>query len=471
MSLRWRIALGLARDRRARLRARRGRRVPHRPSNQLEDSIDDSLLAGARDRAARGAGSAGRRPGGPSGSGGRRPLPAARRACSPASAAQVVDERRHDHRVHRRAVRRCPVDDDDRATATPATSARLRTVTVDGDRVPGAHRPAGRRRRRCRSPGRSRRTRTSSRRCGCSCSRSSLVGDRRGRAARLAVRPAARPPDRAAARRGRAASPAPRTSTRRSRRPAAARSAASPASFSTMVDALAGVEAPAAAAGHRRQPRAAHAAHQPAHERRAARPRRRARPRPAATARCRASGSRSNELTDLVSELVELATDRGRRRGARAGRARGRSPTTSPSGRGAAPGARSPSSTDGDAGDGARRGRTWPSGRSRTWSTTRRSTARARSTIVVTRQPGRGARPTGPGIAPDGPAARLRPLLPVRRRRAPSPAPGLGLAIVKQIVERHGGTVWATNRDGGGRRRRLRAPGRAGRPRPRPPSS
>jgi two-component system sensor histidine kinase MprB len=30
------------------------------------------------------------------------------------------------------------------------------------------------------------------------------------------------------------------------------------------------------------------------------------------------------------------------------------------------------------------------------------------------------------------------------------PGSGLGLAIVKQIVERHDGTVWATNRDGGG---------------------
>ncbi len=30
------------------------------------------------------------------------------------------------------------------------------------------------------------------------------------------------------------------------------------------------------------------------------------------------------------------------------------------------------------------------------------------------------------------------------------PGSGLGLAIVKQIVERHDGTVWATNRAGGG---------------------
>ena len=30
------------------------------------------------------------------------------------------------------------------------------------------------------------------------------------------------------------------------------------------------------------------------------------------------------------------------------------------------------------------------------------------------------------------------------------PGSGLGLAIVKQIVERHDGTVWATNRSGGG---------------------
>ena len=30
------------------------------------------------------------------------------------------------------------------------------------------------------------------------------------------------------------------------------------------------------------------------------------------------------------------------------------------------------------------------------------------------------------------------------------PGSGLGLAIVKQAVERHGGTVWAANRAGGG---------------------
>ena len=37
---------------------------------------------------------------------------------------------------------------------------------------------------------------------------------------------------------------------------------------------------------------------------------------------------------------------------------------------------------------------------------------------------------------------------------------GLGLAIVRQAVERHGGTVWAANRAGGGRGGRLRAPDR-----------
>ncbi len=58
-------------------------------------------------------------------------------------------------------------------------------------------------------------------------------------------------------------------------------------------------------------------------------------------------------------------------------------------------------------------------------------------------------RDDGPGIGPaDQPHVFDRFYRSAEART--EPGSGLGLAIVKQIVERHGGTVWATNRDGGG---------------------
>ena len=58
-------------------------------------------------------------------------------------------------------------------------------------------------------------------------------------------------------------------------------------------------------------------------------------------------------------------------------------------------------------------------------------------------------RDDGPGIAPaDQPHVFDRFYRSAEART--EPGSGLGLAIVKQIVERHDGTVWATNRDGGG---------------------
>jgi two-component system sensor histidine kinase MprB len=58
-------------------------------------------------------------------------------------------------------------------------------------------------------------------------------------------------------------------------------------------------------------------------------------------------------------------------------------------------------------------------------------------------------RDEGPGIAPiDQPHVFDRFYRSAEART--EPGSGLGLSIVKQVVERHGGTVWAANREGGG---------------------
>ena len=90
--------------------------------------------------------------------------------------------------------------------------------------------------------------------------------------------------------------------------------------------------------------------------------------------------------------------------------------------------------------------RTWPSARWPTSSTTRRSTARARSRSSISGQPGRGARRRARAsrrrTSPTCSTASTAP-----PRPAPSPARGSGWRSSRQIVERHDGTVWATNRD------------------------
>ena len=69
----------------------------------------------------------------------------------------------------------------------------------------------------------------------------------------------------------------------------------------------------------------------------------------------------------------------------------------------------------------------------------------------------------GPRHRRDGPAARLRAVLPLRRSRARCPAPGSGLSIVRQVVERHAGTVSRRDRrPSGGARLTMTLPGRAG---------
>ena len=237
MSLRWRIALGLALIAALVCAHRRDRRVPHRRRDQLENSIDDSLLGRAAtfaNRALRAGRPAIRRPDPPTGRAARRPG-----AVQPAAAAQVVDGRRHRRRCASTARSTCPVD---------ATRPR--------------DRPRRRRRRGC-GPSRS-----TARATACSPSpwrdggalqtarsldeteyvlsslRLRLLAaeprrDRRRRAARLGCSPGGSCARSSGSATRPSGSPAPRTSTRRSPRPAAARSAASPASFSTMVDALA----------------------------------------------------------------------------------------------------------------------------------------------------------------------------------------------------------------------------------------
>jgi signal transduction histidine kinase len=62
----------------------------------------------------------------------------------------------------------------------------------------------------------------------------------------------------------------------------------------------------------------------------------------------------------------------------------------------------------------------------------------------------------GPGLPP-GLEDRLFDRF-VRGQGSASKGAGLGLALVKEVIERHGGTVRAENREGGGARFELRLP-------------
>jgi two-component system, OmpR family, sensor histidine kinase MprB len=153
-----------------------------------------------------------------------------------------------------------------------------------------------------------------------------------------------------------------------------------------------------------------------------------------------------NELTDLVSELVELATDRGDDEvpeaialrpladdvAERARRRTGREVTVV---------------DDGHAGTAIVR----PHMADRALANLVDNAAKySRGPIEIAISGCRvEIRDDGPGFAPED-----QPHVFDRFYRSATartePGSGLGLAIVKQIVERHGGTVWATNRADGG---------------------
>jgi two-component system sensor histidine kinase MprB len=63
----------------------------------------------------------------------------------------------------------------------------------------------------------------------------------------------------------------------------------------------------------------------------------------------------------------------------------------------------------------------------------------------------------GPGI-PDGEADQIFERFHRAAEARTMPGSGLGLSIVRDVAERHGGSVWATNRDGGGARIGFRLP-------------
>jgi two-component system sensor histidine kinase MprB len=153
-----------------------------------------------------------------------------------------------------------------------------------------------------------------------------------------------------------------------------------------------------------------------------------------------------NELTDLVSELVELATDRAddeapepvRLRALaddiaeRARRRTGRDITVV---------------ADGDPGTVLVRPHMAERALTNLVDNAAKYSPGAIAIVITGRRVE--VRDDGPGIASaDQPHVFDRFYRSAEART--EPGSGLGLAIVKQIVERHGGTVWATNRDDGG---------------------
>ena len=197
-------------------------------------------------------------------------------------------------------------------------------------------------------------------------------------------------------------------------------------------------------------PRAAHAADQPAHQRR----------RCCGATRASRPRTASRLITDLDSETQELTDpgQRARRPGHRPSQRRARPATVAlgPIDRAG----RRPGPTTHRPPDRRRRsttrwswaGRRRSSGPSATWSTTRPSSRRRR------RRRSRSRCSDGPGRGlPTGARASLPPTCPTsstastgRLDARSRPGSGLGLAIVSDVVQAHGGTTFAATREGGG---------------------
>ena len=193
-------------DRRARLRHRRHRRVPHHRPPAREQHRRLAARPGPGRRNPRGEPWPPRgwpdQPGSVS-----RPVSAARRGAAgrgrPGHRGGRLGRSVHPRRAQscRSARRTSPSP----ATAGSPTCAPSRSTARTTACSPFRGSTAA----RCSPHARSTRPRASSRRSGSSCSLLSLVGDRRRRAPRLGVRPTPRPPDRAPAGHGRAHRPHP----------------------------------------------------------------------------------------------------------------------------------------------------------------------------------------------------------------------------------------------------------------------
>ena len=229
------------------------------------------------------------------------------------------------------------------------------------------------------------------------------------------------------------------------------------ASFNTMLQRAAAVAGRPAAAGQRRQPRAAYPADQPADQRRAAGRAIPACPRPSARRCSTGSSPRSPSSASWWPASPSWpGASRSPARSATSSSMRWSRPAwRAPGGTGRRPPSRPiwsrASSPAVPSGCRSRSGTCW---------TTRPSSARrARRWRSACSAGELTVRDHGPGIAP----ADL-PHVFDRFYRAPSargvPGSGLGLSIVRQVAESHGGTVRAESAPGGGTLIRLRLPAR-----------